>query len=46
MKKGFLSKDDLMEGVRLEVNTCSLENVEEVYMEGTGEISVIVKEKR
>ena len=41
--KTMISKDDLMEGVRLEINKNSLDDVEQIYIEKTGEISVVKK---
>lgn len=41
----LLSENDLMEGVRLEANTKSLEDVEEVFLECNGDLSVIKKKK-
>ena len=43
LKKTAISKDDLMEGVRLEINTNSLDEVEQIFIEKTGEISVVKK---
>jgi uncharacterized membrane protein YcaP (DUF421 family) len=45
MQRTHISKDDIYEGVRLEINTDSLDEVKEIYMEKTGQISV-VKEKK
>src|SRR5215204_6785505 len=41
LKKTSISKDDMMEGVRLEINSNSLAEVEEIFMEKTGQISVV-----
>ena len=43
LRKTSISKDDLMEGVRLEINKNSLDEVEQIFIEKTGEISVIKK---
>jgi uncharacterized membrane protein YcaP (DUF421 family) len=43
MKRCVISEGDLMEGVRLAIHESSLEKVEEVFMERSGEISVIKK---
>jgi uncharacterized membrane protein YcaP (DUF421 family) len=43
MKRSMISKKDMMEGVRLQVNENSCENIEEVFIERNGEISVIKK---
>jgi uncharacterized membrane protein YcaP (DUF421 family) len=40
-----VSKDDLLESVRLEINSNKLEDAEEAYIEKNGRISVIEKEK-
>jgi uncharacterized membrane protein YcaP (DUF421 family) len=41
LQKTSISKDDLMEGVRSEINSNSLAEVEEIFMEKTGQISVV-----
>jgi len=41
LRKTLISKDDLMEGVRLEINKNSLDDVEQIFIEKTGEISVV-----
>ncbi len=38
-----ISKDDLLEGVRLQINSNKLDDVEEVYMEKNGQLSVVEK---
>ncbi len=38
-----ISKDDLMEGVRLEINSDNLDEVKEVYIEKNGQVSVVKK---
>jgi uncharacterized membrane protein YcaP (DUF421 family) len=43
LRKTSISKDDLMEGVRLEINKNSLDDVEQIFIEKTGEISVVKK---
>ena len=43
MKISEISKDDLMEGVRLQINSNSLDDVEEAYIEKNGQVSVIEK---
>jgi|SRR5690242_304429 uncharacterized membrane protein YcaP (DUF421 family) len=45
MKKCALSFGDVMEEIRLILNNNSLENIDEIIMERTGEISVIEKKK-
>jgi uncharacterized membrane protein YcaP (DUF421 family) len=45
MKRCTLSYGDVMEEVRLMVNQNSLDNISEIFMERTGEISVIEKNK-
>ena len=41
MKITSISKDDLMEGVRLEINSDNLDDVKEVYIEKNGQVSVV-----
>jgi uncharacterized membrane protein YcaP (DUF421 family) len=43
LKKCLLSFGDIMEEVRLKLNQNSLDNVDEIFMERTGKISVIKK---
>jgi len=43
MKRTLISHDDLMEGVRLQINSDSLENITEIFIERNGEISVVKK---
>jgi uncharacterized membrane protein YcaP (DUF421 family) len=43
MRITSISKDDLMEGVRLEINSDSLDEIKEVYIEKNGQISVVKK---
>lgn len=45
MRIAQISKDDLMESVRLEINSNKLEDVEEAYIEKNGRISVVEKEE-
>jgi uncharacterized membrane protein YcaP (DUF421 family) len=45
MKITGVSEKDLMEGVRMEGNVKSLEEIEEAQMERNGEISIIKKKK-
>ena len=45
LRKCSLSFGDVMEEVRLEMNQNSLDNIEEIFMERTGKISVIEKSK-
>ena len=45
MKRSLASIEDIMEDVRLRALTNSLETVKEIYMERSGEISVVKKEK-
>jgi len=43
MRIAAISKDDLMEGVRLQINSNSLEDVEEAYIEKNGQVSIVEK---
>lgn len=43
LKKNLLTDGDLMESVRLNANVNSLEHVETIYMERSGQISVVMK---
>jgi uncharacterized membrane protein YcaP (DUF421 family) len=43
LRKCLLSFGDIMEEVRLKLNQNSLENIDEIFMERTGKISVIEK---
>jgi uncharacterized membrane protein YcaP (DUF421 family) len=43
LRKCLLSFGDIMEEVRLKINQNSLDNVDEIFMERTGKISVIEK---
>ena len=45
LSKSLLTEKDLMEGVRMQANTNSLNEVEEVFLECSGEMSVIKKKK-
>ena len=46
MKKAQISQKDLLEGIRLKINENSFEEVQEIFLERTGEISVIKKKKQ
>ena len=43
MRIATISKDDLMEGVRLQINSNSLDDVKEAYIEKNGQVSIIEK---
>jgi uncharacterized membrane protein YcaP (DUF421 family) len=43
LRKCLMTHDDLISDVRLKVNADNFDNVEEIYMENTGELSVILK---
>ena len=43
MRITSISKDDLMEGIRLEINSDSLDDVKEALIEKNGQVSVIKK---
>jgi uncharacterized membrane protein YcaP (DUF421 family) len=43
MRITSISKDDLMEGVRLDINSDNLDAVKEVHIEKNGQISVVKK---
>jgi uncharacterized membrane protein YcaP (DUF421 family) len=43
MKIAAISKDDLMEGVRLEIHSDSLDDVQEAIIEKNGEVSIVKK---
>jgi uncharacterized membrane protein YcaP (DUF421 family) len=43
MKRAMISKKDMMEGVRLQASENSCDNIEEVFIERSGEISVVKK---
>lgn len=45
IKECLCTEKDLMQGVRLKSNKNSLDNIEEIYLEVSGEISVVEKEK-
>jgi uncharacterized membrane protein YcaP (DUF421 family) len=45
LKKCSLSFGDVMEEIRLAINQNNLDNIEEIFMERTGKISVIEKSK-
>lgn len=44
LKRHSVSKEDLMQGLRKELHTESLQNVHKVYIETSGEISIVRKE--
>jgi uncharacterized membrane protein YcaP (DUF421 family) len=46
LKKSSLSYGDMMEEIRICINQNSLEDIEEVFMERTGKISVIEKSRQ
>jgi uncharacterized membrane protein YcaP (DUF421 family) len=46
MRIATISKDDLMEGVRMQINSNDLDKVEEAYIEKNGQVSVIEKDER
>jgi uncharacterized membrane protein YcaP (DUF421 family) len=41
LRKTAISKDDMMEGVRMEINRDSLDEVEQIFIEKNGHISVV-----
>ena len=43
LKKCFITHDDLMSDVRLKANADNFDTVKEVYMENSGELSVVLK---
>jgi len=43
MRISAISKDDLMEGVRMQIHSKSLDQVEEAYIEKNGHVSIIEK---
>jgi uncharacterized membrane protein YcaP (DUF421 family) len=45
MRIAAISKDDLMEGVRLQINSNSLQDVKEAYIEKNGQVSVVENKK-
>ncbi|GEO11344.1 DUF421 domain-containing protein [Segetibacter aerophilus] len=45
LNKSLLSEDDLLEGVRLQANTNSLKDVEEAFLETSGDISIVKKKQ-
>jgi uncharacterized membrane protein YcaP (DUF421 family) len=46
MKRCRISDKDLMEGLRLRINDESFENVQEIFLERNGEISVVKKKAK
>ncbi|MCD6011483.1 MAG: hypothetical protein K0Q79_1345 [Flavipsychrobacter sp.] len=45
MERALIHKDDVLEQVRLNANMNSMDDIEEVYMEKTGELSPVKKER-
>jgi uncharacterized membrane protein YcaP (DUF421 family) len=45
MKNAHITQKDLLEGVRLKINENSFDEVEEIFIERNGEISIVKKEK-
>jgi uncharacterized membrane protein YcaP (DUF421 family) len=43
MQATLISKEDLMEGIRLQVNSDSFDDINEIFIERNGQISVIKK---
>jgi len=43
MRTTLISKEDLMEGIRLQVNSDSFDDVREIFIERNGQISVVKK---
>lgn len=43
MLKAMISKEDMLESVRLTINENSFDNVKEIYLERNGELSIIKK---
>nr|WP_294944884.1 YetF domain-containing protein [uncultured Mucilaginibacter sp.] len=43
LRKCLITHDDLISDVRLKANAKSLDSVEEIYMENSGELSIILK---
>jgi uncharacterized membrane protein YcaP (DUF421 family) len=43
LRKCLMTHDDLMSDVRLKANDNNLENISEIYMENSGELSVVKK---
>ena len=44
LKKVQITEKDLLEAVRKKINTLDLNNVKEIYMERSGELSVVTKD--
>ena len=44
MKRTLVTHDDLIEGVRLQINSDLLENIEEIFIERNGQISVVKRQ--
>ncbi|MEX8546573.1 MAG: DUF421 domain-containing protein [Mucilaginibacter sp.] len=45
MKRGLMSEDDLQSDVRLKTQANSMEDIEEIYIETSGEVSIVKKKK-
>ena len=46
LRKAMISKKDLQEGIRLKINQEGFQGIDEIFLERTGEISVIKSEKQ
>jgi uncharacterized membrane protein YcaP (DUF421 family) len=44
MRRVAISKDDLLESVRMQINERNLDHVDEIKMEKNGQVSVIKKQ--
>lgn len=44
MKRGLVSREDILEEVRLQINDNSLDSVETIFIERNGQISVVKKQ--
>lgn len=44
LRKALINKDDLLEQVRLQANVNSMDEIEMIYMEKTGELSAVKKQ--
>lgn len=45
MKRSLLEDSELLEGARQQANVNSLDKIEEIFIEGTGHVSVVKKER-
>ena len=45
LRQNYISRHDLMEGVRIHLNENTLDNVEEIFLERNGEFGVVKKVK-